>query len=277
MTALIPALLLLLAAEARSAPEPSPAPPEDAPAAPEPGPRAAPATPKQRLDLAVRHYVAGERTAARNELLVLVNDPSLEDEALRTEARLWLGEIQYVMGELQAAESTFEAVLFEHPETRLDPFTHPPDVIAFFDAVRASVQVRTPKPVIPPPLPVLPIRPPPSKLTIAVPGGLQFYNDQPALGVFTVASVAGLGVTTLGMRLWLQAQDEIPGERGIQIYDDPLRVQRLRTVRAVENTLGFTALGIWGTAVLQGAIRVGTRPQGADPPVTAQVLWTGTF
>lgn len=209
---------------------------------------AAAAAERARLDHAIELYIAGESAQARNELLVIVLDPTLADSALQREARVWLGEVQYAMGELQAAEDTFRAALAYQPDLVLDPFVHPPDVVAFFDAVRATAQVQVPVP----PFPTDPDRP--SWLVLAAPGGIQFYNGQPVLGALTGGTVGGLGAVTLGMRLWLRAQDEDPDRRGVQIYDDPDRVRTLRTFRAVENTLGFAALGVWGIGMVQGVL-----------------------
>lgn len=202
-----------------------------------------------RLEAAINLYISGDSPAARNELMVLVLDPALANTPPQAEARVWLGEVLYAMGEVQAAEDTFRAALALDPALRLDPFLHPPEVVAFFDAVRVSAQARPPEESF-----TRKDEGPPW-LVLAMPGGVQFYNGQPVLGTLTGGTVGSLGAITLGMRLWMRAQDEDPDHFGVQVYDDAERVRRLRAVRAVENTLGFTALGVWGVGIAQGVLR----------------------
>lgn len=220
-------------------------------------------SPQARLEFAINAYIQGDLITARDTLVLLVTDPEVTDPALLREARLWLGEIQYTLGELQAAEKTYQAVLLREPELRLDPYKYPPEVIAFFDAVRAALEAQTPPPN-PQGAVVTPGPPPrPGALLIATPGGLQLHNGQRGLGVLTLTSVGALGLGSLGMRLWLLSLDEDPQTRGVQMEVPIDQVEamevRLNTIRAVENTLGFTALGVWGAAVLQGALRMETQ------------------
>ncbi|MCB9791916.1 MAG: hypothetical protein H6741_04240 [Alphaproteobacteria bacterium] len=214
--------------------------------------------PEQRLEEAVDAYIRGELVQARDMLIQLVTDPDVDDPKLLQEARLWLGEIQYNLNELQAAEKTFQTVLLHDPELRLDPYRYPPDVIAFFDAVRAALEAQRPPDVVDPVRPPPP-RAPPSVAAYLAPGGLQFYNKQPGLGALTLTAVGGLGATSLGMRIWLLSRDIDPDTPGVQIEVpvedvDDLQV-RLNAYQALENSAGFLAIGIWGATTLGGALR----------------------
>jgi hypothetical protein len=97
-------------------------------------------TPRTRLDNAVRAYQTGQLDAGRDGFAALVNDMTYEDEDLRQEARLYLGEVLYRKQDQEAARRIFERVLNEDPDYRIDPFQHPPDVCGFFETIRAYIR-----------------------------------------------------------------------------------------------------------------------------------------
>lgn len=210
-----------------------------------------------RVDAAIQLYIQGSPGAARDALMLILSEPELaEHRAVLAEARVWLGEVQFVLGERAAAQATFEAALREDPALRLDPFEHPPEVVTFFDAVRAAQ----------PPPPGDDDGPRsedplgPSMLVTVAPGGLQLYNGQTRLGAAVIGSVSGMGITCLTMRLWLVSHDDKPGTWGVQVEGDEELGQRLRAVKTAENTIGMAALGIWGAAILQGTVRAEASP-----------------
>ena len=220
---------------------------------------------KDRVDAAIQLYIQGSPGAARDALMLILSEPELtEHQEVLADARVWLGEVQFVLGERAAAQATFEAALREDPTLRLDPFEHPPEVVTFFDAVRDA----QPQPGDTPrsPLPVAG----PSMLVTVAPGGLQLYNGQTRLGVAVIGSVAGMGITCLTMRLWLISNDDRPGVWGVQVDGDEALGQRLRAVKTAENTIGMAALGVWGVAILQGTVRV-EGAEAAQAPVSLLV------
>ncbi|MBK7756577.1 MAG: hypothetical protein IPI35_09230 [Deltaproteobacteria bacterium] len=219
---------------------------------------------KDRVDAAIQLYIQGSPGAARDALMLLLSEPELaEHREILAEARVWLGEVQFVLGEHAAAQATFEAALRDDPALRLDPFEHPPEVVTFFDAVRAA-QPRpeeTPRSSSPAG---------PSMLVTVAPGGLQLYNGQTRLGAAVIGSVAGMGITCLTMRLWLVSNDDKPGTWGVQVEGDEALGQRLRAVKTAENTIGMAALGVWGVAILQGTVRA-EAAEAAPTPVSLLV------
>ena len=150
-SALLIATLVAAAAQDPSsgAEVPAPVGPTAADAPPPPPPRRA------DLEAAVRAYQAGRHAEARVALAMMVNDPTLTDQKLRMQARVYLGEIFYVEGDEEAAFKAFEAVLSEDPNFRIDPFRHPPDVCGFFEVVRASTTPGRATPLVTPPPPGL--------------------------------------------------------------------------------------------------------------------------
>lgn len=207
---------------------------------------------KDRVDAAIQLYIQGSPGAARDALMLILSEPELaEHRVVLAEARVWLGEVQFVLGEHAAAQATFDAALRDDPALRLDPFEHPPEVVTFFDAVRAA----QPAPGTPPRSPQ-PAAVGPSLLVTVAPGGLQLYNGQTRLGGAVIGSVAGMGITALTMRLWIVSHDDKPGTWGVQVEGDEELGERLRVVKTAENTIGMAALGVWGVAILQGTVRV---------------------
>lgn len=214
------------------------------------------ATPEERLEMAVRTYLSGELAEARNQLVVLVHDDDVQDPVLLEEARVWLGEVHYILGDTAAAEAVFRTALYANPQLRIDTFDHPPEVVAFFDSVKAQLG-RLPGPVEPPPT-VTPRGP--GFIHYALPGGLQYYNQQPGWGTVTLASVALSGAGTLGINLYLRQFDEQPNERGTQILGHQGRepvdeIKRLQTLRAVQWSLAATGLVGWGAGMAVGTVQ----------------------
>lgn len=217
--------------------------------------------PQARIDAAVSLYISGDLPGARAELIRLVNDPSLGESDLQ-HARIWLGEVEYVGGEREAARSTFRTVLLYDPSFRMDPFLHPPEVVSFFEATRAELS-RAPDP-----LPDLPPPRPPLTRTLAwvVPGGMQFTNGRPVLGVTTFAGVAALAGSTLPMRSWLLAQDQDPGTWGIAVNNEAEEA-KVRRVRAMQMGAGAAAGLLWLGAGVGGSLAV----RGSRTPVALSV------
>ena len=193
---------------------------------------------------------------AEGLLIRLTSSPDAP-AALVREARLWLGEIQYRDGDREAARSTFRAVLIEDLDTRIDPFEHPPEVVAFFDSVRAEVQAERRG------LAPAPRGPLPPAWAFLTPGGLQFHNGRPGLGLLTASGVTlgllGVGVTNR----YLASFDGDPEKYGIQIYSDDEGAQELRLERVRSAQWGLATLtgGVWLGTTLGGTARaMGARP-----------------
>ena len=106
---------------------------------PQPQPELEPPTHRAQLNAAVSAYQRGEGESAKLSLARLVNDPTLSDEQLRQQARVYLGEVLYLHQNEEEARRVFEAVLTLDPTFTIDPFAHPPDVCGFFETVRAYI------------------------------------------------------------------------------------------------------------------------------------------
>ncbi len=236
------ACALLLAGSVRAAEAPSEA--VDAPA----GGEQETGSPEARLAAAIQAYLSGELETAREGFLSLVADPGLQQShpEVRREAQVYLGSLDYNLGDRDAAQATFLSILLEDPDYQLDPFAHPPELLAYFDAVRAQADVLRPPP---PPEP----RPRPNPLLLVVPGGLQFYNDQRGYGAVVLTGVAGLALTTGALNLGLRGMDEDRNEPGIQVYSESDK-QFAQRLKDVNNVTGWSTVALWSLTFLHGAL-----------------------
>ena len=130
------------------APEPPP-PASPAPSASAPlDPGAAPfadvlAAAKQKWFLGYADE-AREWFAALHGRLLAGESPSEADLA---EALTWLGEIQYLDDDLEAARLTFRDLLRRAPDTPISPYHHPTEVVSLFELVRAEVRAERAPPL----------------------------------------------------------------------------------------------------------------------------------
>lgn len=161
-------VLLLLLALAHAAPDDGSETGTD-PEAPPPQPPAA--VPVQEavlqpygaaLAAAKRQYFEGEHEAALEMLQALRarvhgGETVLRDEYIET--FVYLGELQFQLGDRPASWATFEGLLQGVPDASMSPLEHPIDVVRWFELVRDKVEqdrVPVPVPAIepPPPMPI---------------------------------------------------------------------------------------------------------------------------
>jgi hypothetical protein len=114
-------------------------------------------TPEERLSAAVRTYQTGRLNAGRDAFSALIDETSYTNPFVRQQARVYLGEVFYLLGEQENARRIFEGILTEDVNYTIDPFRHPPDVCGFFETIRTyirpttppNVRVLTPQPTLP--------------------------------------------------------------------------------------------------------------------------------
>lgn len=200
-----------------------------------------PAKPDKTLELlddAVRSYMEGAYDDSQNKLATILNSPEVTDRETRIKALTFLGEVLYVSGKSEAAWDAYQNLLREYPDYTLDPFVHPPDVVAFFNTVRAATVSLRPSPV------VIPTEPPAFPRVGLLPFGIyQFTHDEPIRGSLLAAGqlVTGLGSTIVFVDL-LRDHSEPPGS-----YD------RIENLRSWNWTLGGAFYGLWILGIADGA------------------------
>lgn len=193
-------------------------------------------TAQAQLDEAVRRYQFGERDAAQGMFAALVIDPAAPSR-VRQSARVYLGELLYVAGDKAEARRFFEQVLQREPAFEVDPFRHPPEVVGFFNYVRAY-HTAPPEPATEPAVPLPPTLVPPSPPSAMLGHGVyHFRHGKPGRGMLYL----GLQGTFLAVDavLWaglLRDRSYLEGDEAERV-----RLNRNRTLT------GVMAAGYWGT------------------------------
>lgn len=175
------------------------------------------------LGHAIQQYLAGNAPEARTELQVLLaRGPSLAPE-VRREAMLWLGDLLFAEGGPDAARNVFETLLSEAPRYPIDRFAHAPEVVAFFESLRAPMLARPvePQPRAPEPWPWM----------VLLPGGIGFFVDEKPLAG---AVVGGLQAASLGLSIatYVELQRTYP-DGGQFMEEDPERLEKLATFKTL--------------------------------------------
>jgi len=197
-------------------------------------PSDAPASDQDRLEQAVAEYQSGRWDAAQLALTLLMSDATVS-QPVQQEARVYLGEVLYARGDEEGARKIFEQVLSIEPDFQVDPFRHPPEILAQFEIARSSVA----------PFP----RPEPFRAKFSetfVPGGwFQLRYGRPVTGATLLVTQASFLAVNMAMlvSLW-------PAEA--RNYTDTTpdspeeREAKIRTGVYVGSGVGFWTVAIFG-------------------------------
>jgi len=194
------------------------------------------------LDSAINTYFSGELERARDRLRELGQDPAFQDHPKRLEAMVYLAEVEYYLGERDSSWASCVAVLAVDPTYRIDPFVHPPELVAFFDSVRAA----TVQPTSPKNNPRKDVPP----WTILVPGAPQLYSEQERFGYLVIGSISALTATSMGLYVALRRYDLDLNRPGIQVSSPNDQAQADRLLLWT-NTTRWLALGVWGASIAE--------------------------
>ncbi len=128
----------------------------------------------------------------------------------------------------------------------MDPFVHPPEVVAFFDSVRAEVEASGLGPR------TLPSTGPPLHAFLW-PGGLQLHNGRAGAAALTALTVTGSAAMVGGMRIYLVNQDQNPNSPGIDVPAGD--VERLEAIRAAQFGVAAVGTTLWLGTTVGGSVR----------------------
>ncbi|MEC7241860.1 MAG: hypothetical protein VXW32_11560 [Myxococcota bacterium] len=219
------------------------------------------------LDAALENYLNGDLPGARSEIRRISRLPDFEAFERREEALIYLAEIEYYLGEREAAWETCQRLLLLTPNFRVDPFVHPPELVAFFDSVKsASLQ--------PEPLAPVQVAPRVPGWALFLPGGIQLHRDQDVLGILAIAGVGSLSISSAALYGALRGYDLDLQRPGIQVTSIEDR-QRADSLLLWTNVTRWSAVGVYGAGLLHGLLsingmertqRVSLSPNG--------ILWT---
>src|SRR5262245_20248992 len=177
-------------------------------------PSAAPTSEQDRLEHAVAEYQTGRWDAAQLELTVLMSDPNVS-QPVQQEARVYLGKVLYFRGDDEGARKIFEQVVSIDPDFQVDPFRHPPEILAQFEIARSSVA----------PFP----RPEPFRAKFGetlIPGGyFQIRYGRPAMGTALLVTQAASLAASVTMFVALLPEDARTYEVGSE-KEERVKLQR---------------------------------------------------
>ncbi|MFH1466453.1 MAG: hypothetical protein ABIO70_18865 [Pseudomonadota bacterium] len=202
---------------------------------------------RERFVEAIRAYRAGEHARAVQGLTALLIDPRVQNRDLRISARVYLGEILLSDGNQQAAWDAFRVILVDEPDHHLDPYEHPPDVVEFFETVRAATIAMGPDAPPPGPEPEPPeIRPLPTGAYLGF-GLHQLRQGRILAGSLLAAGEVGLlaGTFATGIPLYLDHET----------YDEAHEYPALKRARALNWSLGGAFAVLWAVGVSEASLQ----------------------
>jgi len=202
----------------------------------------------QGLNGAIKAYLEGDLDSALAQLGVLLSQdhPVSAQEILK--AWSYQAEVQYFLGNRQDAWATMLLIVEKAPDFRLDPFIHPPEIVSYFDSVRAAAKQSQPQQVFEEPASQAAFP------AVLIPGVWQLRNDQPVLGITSATAVAGLSLATVLLYNRVEAMDQEPGRPGIQVHQESDQALA-EELKAWTNIARVAAGGVWAGAALQGWVR----------------------
>lgn len=230
------------------------------------------------LDQGKQLYFDGRPVEAQEILLGLERRLLLGEDvalALRAEALIWLGEIQYRLGRHTEAREAFRWLLQQDPEWPISPYAHPMEVIGEFELVRRQVldemeQQRGPV--------VDPVVAPSAPLWTWAPLGIPQVAQKRAGAAALFGGIQlGLGAASIGYATHLRRMNVDPAghPRGWTEEEIGTRIDRGRYL--VQWPLTFAFYGTWLASSVEarrhhrrshrdpGAAQAATRPRRSGP------------
>jgi hypothetical protein len=191
-------------------------------------------------------YLAGDTETAHDLFLLLQRRLLLGENVeteLAAESLIFLGEIQYSLGEYDGAAATFRSLLLREPSRSINPYHHPTEVVGVFELVRQAVREELAR--IPP---FVPLPPPPAPMWTWSPLGLpQFFQGKPIRGTVYAGLQGTCGLVSLGMLAHLRSENGTLKDP-TQWTDDEFaaKYQQIQMQRwAIQWPATFAFYGVW--------------------------------
>ena len=199
----------------------------------------------QALAAAKLRYFQGDIPGATEELEGLRLRVAAGEEAPLTllgEVLIYLGEIYYLDGKSDVAESIFRELLSLDPQFPISPYEHPMEVVGIFEMLRRGY------------LRPAPDQPTGSKRVPAwgyAPFGVsQFRQNRRKSGALYAGAQAVLGITSVVSYVHLRQVNELGPPPSWTEEQVQRRVRTQRYLIQWPATFGFYAL--WGASVVEG-------------------------
>jgi len=191
------------------------------------------------VDEGIRLYLDGNLREAKTYLQEVISSGISPDREI--EALIYLAEIEYYLGERDAAWLTCQRIVQANENYRPDPLVHPPEMLVFFENARLST-VEEPNTTT-------------SRLEndqtnrrlsalTFVPGMPQYLRGDRALGITAGVSFTSLTVASIILWATLNTFDTDSDRQGIQVQNDNDFSVAQKLLTATEITR-WSAAGIW--------------------------------
>lgn len=225
------------------------------------------------LTLAKQSIWDGDYTDARSRLEGLaerLESGETPGDPIAHEALVFLGDVQFLLGEKDAARETFRSVLLIDPDHTISPYDHGEDVRALFALVREEVRrqlAALPPPPEPDP-PALRVREPMSPALFAPFGIPQLHQRRRTAGVELALLQGSLAAGSLVSLIVIDRYNRVPSPGRPNLPRE--RVQALRYGVQWPLTFGFYATWALGVADATRRHRAAerARDEGAARPTT---------
>jgi tetratricopeptide (TPR) repeat protein len=199
----------------------------------------------EQLAQAKKQYFAGKHEQALALLETLhesLKGGATPKPALAEEALIYLGEIQFKLGNHEEAWLIFEQILRNNPDVSMSPYHHPTEVIAWFELVRRKVLQGQPQVTSEV---ALPMDPPPT--WVYSPFGLpQFRNGEKNKGITYATLQGATAVASIGMYAHLKTLSANPDL-------SPSELRRIRWQRfGVQWPITTVFYALWAHSAVMG-------------------------
>jgi hypothetical protein len=193
----------------------------------------------------IRLYLDGSlreaKTALQNAATASM-DSSHENEAL-----IYLAEIEYYLGERDAAWLTCQRIVQNDENYRPDPLVHPPEMLVFFETARLATveQSRTSESSS-----ITTMTSDRFSMLVFIPGASQYARGKRGLGVATGFTFTSLSVASFVLWKTMRTYDMDNERQGIQVFssEDQQIAQRLLTFTELTR---IGAAGVWAASLVQ--------------------------
>lgn len=184
---------------------------------------------------------------------------------LEAEALVYLGEVYQSQGRFDDAALAFRSLVLRDPDAIVNPYHHPPEVVAQFNSVRELVLLEIASNHQDPPPP----RPAPW-WTLVPFGGGQFGQGQLGAGVAYGGAQVALGVVSIAMDVSLRRQNGTLAEPHLweeEQFDEAVRRIQLQRF-AVQWPATFGFYGVWAISLADARLHWRASQLPAKPVVT---------
>ena len=220
---------------------------------------------REALGEAVRHYAGGDAATARILLLALLGRGPRLPPDVRIDTLAWLADVLFATSGEAPARDVLETLLDEAPDYLMDPFEHPPEVVAYLEDLRDQRR----RAQLPPDPPPTVRREQPWPWTVLLPGGAYYWSvNRPVEGlVFGGLQIGGAAISVV---TYAQIRDSEKRKTDGTESD-------ARDLGAINRTASAVAYAAYVAPIVLETARWGTQRRARISVSANTITFTGTF